>query len=457
MSDTIKKDHRELMNGLNSNNHASKTRIRWGVAGFMWFAIAVNYLDRTVLSAAAPHLIKDLGISIETMGIIMSAFFWTYALCQIPAGMVSDRFGQKKGLGFSVLIWSMATSAMGLASGFVSLLSLRLFLGAGEAGAYPSNAGITAKWFPDRERGTVSGLFDSAGKFGGAIALPLIAWMIAMLDWRLTFVIVGSLGIFWSVLWYFFFSDTPEENKFISQEEVNYIRNGQVMKHGGGKHTHPMKWYQLLRYRNVWAMCLGFFTSNYISYFFITWLPMYLMKDKGMDLISMGLIAAVPMLCGMFAEIIAGYVSDKMRASGRFSLTATRKIIMVTGMTMALCIGIAPFTNNITLIVVLLCLAKSGTAISASQNWAMPGDIAPRNMTSTLAGLQNMVANFGGVAGPIVTGFIVSSTGSFNMALIFSGAVGFTGILIYLFLLKDIKPLDDDNGKEPLRREPLTE
>jgi ACS family glucarate transporter-like MFS transporter len=416
------------------------TKVRYIVAALMWLAIAINYIDRTVLSAAAPHLSKELSIPADEMGFILSAFFWSYALLQIPAGWFADRFGQKIGLGVSVALWSVATSATGLATGFFSLFAMRLGLGVGEAGAYPSNAGITSKWFPDRERGTVSGLFDSASKFGGAVAMPLIVWLIAMVGWRMTFVAIGAMGVVWAIVWFWFFSETPETHRAINPAEVEYIRGGQALKHGANK-TIAMKWYELLRYRNIWAMCLGFFTINYISYFFITWLPTYLVKQKGMGMIEMGFVAALPLMTGLVAEIGAGWLSDRVVRSGRLSLTATRKTFLITGLAMALCIGLAALTQSVVLTVILLCVAKGGTTVSASQVWSLPGDVAPQNTTSVVAGLQNMVSNFGGVVGPIVTGFIVAQTGSFNAALLFSAFIGFLGILNYALLLGEVKPL----------------
>ncbi|WP_152647561.1 MFS transporter, partial [Rhodopseudomonas palustris] len=405
--------------GLVSAAEAKATKVRWIVAGLMWSAIAINYIDRTVLSVAAPHLSKELSIPADQMGFILSAFFWSYALLQIPAGLLADRFGQKRGLGASVGLWSFATAATGLATGFYSLFAMRLGLGVGEAGAYPSNAGIASKWFPDRERATISGLFDSASKFGGAVAMPLIVWLMAMVGWRMTFVVIGAVGIVWTLIWWLFFTETPEKHPMMNKAELDYIRGGQAMKHGEDDSI-SMRWYELLRYRNVWAMCLGFFTINYISYFFITWLPTYLVREKGMGMIQMGFIAALPLLAGLVAEIIAGMASDRIVRSKRLSLTATRKLFLIGGLTMALCIGLAAIAESVALTVALLCVAKAGTTIAASQVWALPGDVAPKNMTSVLAGLQNMVSNFGGVVGPIVTGFIVVKTGSFNAALLFS-------------------------------------
>lgn len=416
------------------------TKMRWIVAALMWLAIAINYIDRTVLSAAAPHLIQELSIPADQMGFILSAFFWSYALLQIPAGWFADRFGQKIGLGLSVGLWSIATSMTGLATGFYSLFAMRLGLGIGEAGAYPSNAGIVSKWFPDRERATMAGLFDSASKFGGAIAMPLIVWLIALVGWRLTFVVIGSFGVIWAIVWWLFFTETPETHPLINKAEVNSIRNDQVTKHGEDRVV-PMRWYELLRYRNIWAMCLGFFTINYISYFFITWLPTYLVKQKGMGMMEMGFVASLPLLSGLVAEIVAGMVSDRVVRSKLLSLTATRKLFLIAGLTMALCIGLAAVVENVWVVVALLCIAKAGTTVSASQVWALPGDVAPKNMTSVIAGLQNMVSNFGGVIGPIVTGFIVAQTGSFNAALLFSAGIGLLGILNYALLLGKVRPL----------------
>jgi ACS family glucarate transporter-like MFS transporter len=406
----------------------------------MWTAIAINYIDRTVLSAAAPHLSSELSIPADQMGFILSAFFWSYAMLPLPAGWLADRFGQKIGLGASVGLWSFATSATGLATGFYSLFAMRLGLGVGEAGAYPSNAGIASKWFPDRERATISGLFDSASKFGGAVAMPLIVWMIALIGWRMTFVVIGAIGVLWAIVWWWFYTETPETHPLMNKAEVEYIRGGQAMKHGEDN-TIAMKWYELLRYRNIWAMCLGFFTINYISYFFITWLPTYLVKEKGMGMIQMGFVASLPLLAGLVAEIVAGMASDRVVRSKRLSLTATRKLFLIAGLTMALCIGLAAVAESVVLTVALLCIAKAGTTVAASQVWALPGDVAPKNMTSMVAGLQNMVSNFGGVVGPIVTGFIVAQTGSFTAALLFSAAVGLLGILNYALLLGKVEPI----------------
>ncbi len=423
-----------------------KSNVRWVVAGLMWAAIAINYIDRTVLAAAAPFITKEFSITPSQMGIIMSGFFWSYALLQIPAGWFADRLGQKITLGFAVAWWSVATALTGLGTGFKSILGFRVALGVGEAAAYPSNAGIASKWFPDRERATVSGLFDSGSKFGGAVAMPLIVWLISMFGWKMTFVIIGLAGVIWAAIWFFYYKEIPEKHTGVNAAELKHIREGQSNKAGLDKEQ-PMKWYELLKYRNIWAMCLGFFMINYTSYFFITWLPTYLVKEKGMGMLAMGFAAMMPLLIAMVVEVAAGWASDKVYSKGWLSLTATRKVFLIGGLLMASCIGLAAFAESAVMAVVLLCIAKSGTTVAASQVWALPGDVAPKNMTSVVAGLQNSVSNMGGVVGPIVTGAILQATGSFTMALLLSSGLLLIGILNYAFLLGKVQHIEVEEVK----------
>ncbi|HEY4805270.1 MAG TPA: MFS transporter [Paraburkholderia sp.] len=423
---------------LKAAQRQGRSRVRWWVAGLMWAAIAINYIDRTVLSAAAPRIQSEFHLSAIQMGVVMSAFFWSYALLQLPAGMLADRLGQKKVLGFAVLWWSLATAVTGIASGFRSLVALRVALGIGEAGAYPSNAGIATRWFPRTERATVAGIFDSGSKLGGAIALPLIAWMLAAFDWKLTFVLTGMLGLVWFVVWLETFTDTPAAHRRVNAAELAHIEGDKAAPTTPGARP---RWRSLLAHRNIWAMCIGFFMINYNSYFFITWLPTYLMKERGMSVLEMGWVASLPLLASIVVEILAGWASDRVYASGKLSLTATRKLFLVTGLVMASSIGLAAFAHSAAMAVLLLCIAKSGTTVAASQVWALPGDVAPENAVSMVAGMQNTVSNLGGVVGPIVTGALVGATGSFVPALVFSSVLIGIAILNYLFLLGKVEPI----------------
>lgn len=423
---------------LEASKIYKKTKMRWVIAGLMWAAIAINFLDRTTLAIATPHIMQDLHVTTQEMGMLMSAFFLCYALLQIPAGFVSEKIGQRKALGLSVLWWSIATGLTGIATGFKSLMGLRMVLGIGEAGAYPSNAAITRKWFPKSERATVGGIFDSGQKFGGAFGVPVLTWLMISIGWRETFAVLGIIGIVWSIAWWFFFKDDPADHKGVNKQELDYIRDGEVEEKDK---TMPLKWWQLLKYRNVIAMCIGFFMINYNSYFFITWLPMYLMKDRGLSFSQMGFAASLPLLCGAIIEILAGYLSDRVHSSGKMSLTKTRKLFLCIGLIMAAFIGFAAVSESLIVALILLCISKSGTVVAASQVWAIPSEIAPRNMTGIVAGIQNCISNFGGVVGPIITGFIVGYTGHFEFALLFSAFLLLIAILNFIFVLGKIEPI----------------
>ncbi|MEZ0119171.1 UNVERIFIED_ORG: ACS family D-galactonate transporter-like MFS transporter [Heyndrickxia coagulans] len=417
-----------------------RTNTRWIIALLMWAAIVINYLDRANLSAATPIIMKDLHLNSTEMGIVMSAFFWSYMLFQIPSGWLADKVGYRISLAFAVGWWSLATAFTAFARGLTSLIWLRVLLGIGESGAYPSNSGVTARWFPDRERGKVSAFFDSGSKVGTALAMPLIVWIISQFGWQFSFVVSGLLGLIWMAVWIWYYND-PEKHKYINQEELRYIRDGQT-KHDGLDKEQPLKWYQLFRYRNIWAMCVGFFMLNYAIYFFITWFPSYLVEARGMKLMNMGLVAMIPPLVGMIGEWFGGWLTDYLYYRKSFSLTVARKVNLVGGMLLATSIALAGLVTSAALSVVLLSISYAGLTIAASAIWTLPGDVAPKNMTSTVGGVQNCASNIGGILGPIITGFIVNITGSFILALLISGLAALLGAATYLFWLGDVRPIE---------------
>ncbi|MGF6952239.1 ACS family D-galactonate transporter-like MFS transporter [Neobacillus sp. B4I6] len=421
-----------------SEINQKRTNVRWKISIFMWAAIAINYLDRTVLSATTPTIMKEFGLNAAQMGIVMSAFFWTYALFQIPAGWLADKVGQRFSLALSVAWWSIATALTAFSQGMKSLLIFRTLLGMGEAGAYPSSAGVTAKWFPDRERTRVSAIFDSGSKVGTAIAMPFVVWLMTAFGWKVPFIVSGLLGLVWVTIWWAYYRD-PEKHMYVNKEELTYIRDGQVKKEGL-ENAQPMKWYQLLKYRNILAMCVGFFMLNYAIYFFITWFPTYLVQERGFQLIKMGWVSMIPPLFGLVAELFAGWFSDRLYAKG-YSLTFVRKLNLGGGMLLATAIAFAGLVNSPALSIALLSISYGGLTTAACAIWSLPGDVAPLNMTSVVGGLQNCVSNMGGILGPIVTGFIISTTHSFTPALIVSGAATLIGALTYIFWLGKVEPI----------------
>jgi ACS family glucarate transporter-like MFS transporter len=259
-----------------------------------------------------------------------------------------------------------------------------------------------------------------------------------MTGWRAAFIISGALGFILTAFWWWYYRE-PEEHKYMNAAELKYIRDGQIKRDGrGGKQ--PMQWYDLLRYRNIWAMCLGFFTTNYVSYFFYTWFPVYLTTVHKMPLMKMGLVASVPIIIAMFAEMSAGLVADKLYARG-WPITKVRKTILVIGEVMGVSIALAVFAHTIVWAIVLMTICKSGQTMANSQVWTLPGDVAPQNMTSQVASLQNTVSNLAGVVGPIVTGLILQFTRSFDYALFVIAGIAVLGALNFLFLLGKVEPI----------------
>ena len=415
-----------------------KTNTRWWIAFMMWLAIAINYIDRGNLSVAIPLMAREFDLSPAIMGIVLSAFFWPYFLLQIPAGWFADRVGHRLSFALSVGSWSVATAVTALARGTASLVGIRILLGIGEAGAYPSAAGVTSRWFPDKERSRVSSIFDSGAKFGAAVALPFTAWLILRTGWRGTFILSGIIGIAWTIAWWIYYAE-PEKHKYMNAAELKYIREGQV-KHEGLGGVQPMQWYELLKYRNIWAMCLGFFTMNYVSYFFYTWFPVYLTKVHKLPLMKMGLIASVPLIISMFVEVGSGWLADHLYARG-WPITKVRKTLLIGGGLLAASVALAIFAHTVVWAIVIMSFCKSGHAIANSQVWTLPGDVAPQNMTSQVASLQNTVSNLAGVVGPIVTGVILQVTQSFDWALIVLASIAVLGAMNYLFFLGKVEPI----------------
>jgi MFS transporter, ACS family, D-galactonate transporter len=417
-----------------------RTSVRWKISLLMFGAIAINYLDRTNLSAAAPVIMKEFNFNPTQMGFILSAFFFSYTLFQIPSGWLADRLGQRLVLGGAVIWWSAATMCIAFCRSLPSFIGARVFLGIGEAAAYPSNAGVTAKWFPDKERARATVIFDCGNKFGTAFAMPLIVWLMVEYGWKTPFIVSGLLGFVWAVVWFLYYSD-PEKSKYANKEEISYIRAGQANKHGLGDNTAPLRWYQLLRYRNIQAMCIGFFMSNYAIYFYITWFPTYLVKERGMSLIKMGWVAMIPPLAALTVGLISATIADWFYARG-VPKTTVRKICLVGGMLTASSIGLAGLITTDVGAVALLTLSYCGLAVSGPALWTLPGDVAPRNMTSTVGALQNCVSNVGGILGPIVTGYVVTTMHSFVPALVITGVATLIGAMNYAFYLGEVKHIE---------------
>lgn len=415
-------------------------RIRWLMIAFCFFAIAINYIDRINLAIAAPHIKHDLGLDDTSMGLILGAFFWTYALMQIPVGRMIDRVGARVGLAVAVGWWSLFTVFTAFGRGFTSIFAVRLMLGLGESGGYPGCAKVVYSWFAKKERATASGIFDAGPRAGSAIALPLVAWLISTWNWETSFAVTGGLGLAWVVIWLLFYRE-PEAMKGLNEQErqnlledrsVPAVDKNEKVNIGG-----------LFRYRTVWGMMIGFFCMNFATYFFVTWFPTYLTMAHGFSLKELGTLGAIPALMGIPGSLLGGVVSDWLFRKG-FSLTIARKTCLIAGMLLSSVIAFAAFTNSIALILTLFSLTYAGLAFTAANIWTLPADVAPSSSyVGTLGGIQNFAGNLAGIVTASFTGMMLSfSHGSFVVPLLVAGGICLFGAINFMFIMGRIEPLE---------------
>ncbi|QCP53990.1 MFS transporter [Trinickia violacea] len=405
-------------------------KMRWMVIFLCFLAIAINYIDRANMAVAAPDIQKALDIGPAQMGLLLSGFFWTYALMQMPFGWFVDRVGARIALPLAVGWWSLFTALTAGASSVAAMFGCRLMLGVGEAGAYPSCAKLVSQWFRPEQRALATSLFDSGSRVGSAVSIPLIALIVSTMGWKAAFVLTGLLGVIWVLGWLVVYRN-PDEDASAHAEAL-------TSKDAGGDVT----WASLFRHRTMWGMMLGFFCLNFAIYFFITWFPSYLVETRGFSLKSLGTLGMIPALMAIPSGWLGGWVSDAIYRRG-WSLTAARKTCMVGGMLMSSTITLSAFTSNTWLMLAFFGIAYGSLAFAAASIWALPGDVAPTpRHVASIGGIQNFASNLAGIVITTFTGLMVQLTkGSFTVPLVVAGAFCLLGAFSYLVIVGRIEPL----------------
>ncbi len=416
--------------------------MRWLIIGMAFLGTAINYIDRANLGVAEVMIRAELGLTKGQMGLILSAFFFTYAFGQLPAGWIVDRIGARLTYTGACLWWSFFTALTAAGTGFRSLFALRLCLGLGEAGAYPSNAKATSEWFPRKERGVASSIFDSGSRIGTALSLPLVSAILYYFGWRWSFVVSGVIGVIWASLWYAFYR-RPEEHPWVTPEELKYIQDGGARSESKeAEISAQMRWRDLFAYRTVWGMALGFFCLSFVIYFYITWFPTYLREARGFTAMQVGTLGMIPPLIASVGGWCGGLLSDRLYRRG-MSLTAARKIPIVLGMLGSSVIFFAAHAPDTVTAVALLSLSYASLAFAAAGVWALPGDVAPSpNLVGSLGGIQNCASNMAGIVlGPFM-GYVLDFTkNDYVLCLSIAAGVGLFGALVYAFVVGKIEPL----------------
>ncbi len=396
----------------------------------------INYMDRATLSVANEFIRADLGLSLGQMGVLLSAFSWSYALCQLPVGALVDRVGPRWLLGIGLVIWSVAQAAGGLCATFGWFVIARIALGIGEAPQFPAAARVVSNWFPPRSRGTPTGIYNSASPLGVALAPLCLAPLIAATSWHWAFFVTGGLGLVAAVFWVALYRDPVREKMTI--EERAYLDAGVAAE--AAPTMSFAAWSALFRHRTTWGMMLGFFGSVYLNWVYLTWLPGYLRTERHMELTSAGLVASIPFLCGFAGALVAGWASDRVARLASSPLSGRRNAVVVATLGMvAFTIPAALVESNVAAVAcisVVIFLANASSACA----WSLATVAAPPSRIASLGAIQNFAGFLGGALAPILTGYI-AQTWSFVPALLTGAAIAFVGAMSYLFLV--VRPVPE--------------
>ncbi|WP_161812554.1 MFS transporter [Steroidobacter agaridevorans] len=427
---------------VKADTGAVRSRARLTVLGLITVGTMINYLDRAVLGVAAPSMTRELGLDAVVMGIVFSAFSWTYAAAQIPGGAFVDRVGARLSYFWSVSIWSVFTLLQGLASGLVSLLTFRLGLGVAEAPCYPTNSRVLSTWFPQHERARATGVYSVGQYFGLAFLSPLLFWIVAELGWRALFVIAGVAGLLFAAVWLKIYRD-PQDHPTVNRAELDYIEAGGGLGYRGT--ATPFAWRNigaLLKHRQVLGASIGQFAGNSTLVFFLTWFPTYLATERNMGWLKVGFYAVMPFIAASVGVLVGGWVSDTIiRRTG--SATLGRKLPILTGLLLASTIVIANFVDSDQVVIAVLSVAFFGQGM-VNLGWTLITDVAPKRLIGLTGGVFNLCANLAGIVTPLVIGVIVGATGSFFYALAYIAFVALIGALSYIFIVGEVKPVAMD-------------
>jgi MFS family permease len=400
------------------------TRARRTMLAFALGAMAVAYLDRVCISTAAPAIKADLGLDDAQMGYVFSAFTLAYALFEVPSGWLADRFGARATLTRIVLWWSAMTAATGAATGFASLVALRWLFGMGEAGVLPSLSRAFSRWLPVRERGSAFGLTLMAAALGGAATQPIVVALLERVSWRHAFPIFGSVGLFFAAAWWWWFRDDPHTHRSVNAAELALIGNDPPAEHP------RVPWGVMLRSRNLMVLCAMYFGAIYGWYFYLTWLPTYLLRARGFELSAVGWLAALPLLGIATGSLVGGALTDVL--ARRYGPRIALRTPGVVGLPLAaLAIVAAVVTTDPRAAALYLAAAAGLAALGVAPGWSVCLAIGGRH-AGVVSGAMNTFGNLGGVTSPIVVGWCLTLWGSWEAPLYTVAALYVVAALCWL-------------------------
>ena len=408
------------------------SNIRWWVAGTIFLATTINYIDRQALSVAAPVIRKDLGLSNEQYGWIVSSFLLAYAIMQMTSGRLIDVLGTKKGFSLAVIWWSIANMLHAFGRGMLSLGIFRFLLGIGEAGNYPAAMKAISEWFPKEERTKAVGVLNMGPGLGAIIAPPLMAWLILDFGWKIAFVITGAIGFLWLVLWRWVYYE-PEQHPRITAKELAFIRNGQ--EDASSKNALP--WLHYFQYKEVWGLALSRFVSDGAFYFFVFWLPSWLADAKGFSLVEIGMFAWIPFLLSDVGSFVGGWTGGQLMKQG-VSLDAARKWIIWIGAILVIPVLGCLYIESPYWAIALISFSLFATQFKQASLFTLPIDLFSKKDAASVWGISGSAGSFGAMLFTPVIGWLVDTI-SYSPVFVIVSFLHILSAVLVMLLIPQVK------------------
>lgn len=393
---------------------------RWAVVVMLFTGMLISYIDRGALSIAAAPIMAEFGVGAAATGALLSAFFWTYTFCQVPAGYLVDRFGIRWPYAAGFAFWSLSSAAVGLTTTLSQMLGLRILLGAGEAMAPAASVSFIGQNFAKKEQGIPTALYVSGMTLGPAAGALLGALIIPQFGWRALFLITGCGALVWLVPWLLL----APKGSFRVKPKAEVERK------------QPLPWRMLISLPAFWGLTIGAFFYSYYSFFLLTWLPGYLVMERGYSFPRMGAYTAIPYVGTVVVSFLAARAADRWIGRGGRPVYV-RRLFVCAGFLTGSSILLLLVAHSQTAVLAILMGSLFGTGLASSNYWALTQAIAPEALVGRVTGYQNSVASLAGLTAPVITGFVVEKTKSFDIAIMFAGGSLLVGLAAYVLSLRE--------------------
>jgi MFS transporter, ACS family, hexuronate transporter len=402
-------------------------RMRWILGALMFLAGMINYLDRSALGVAAPLIRQDLHLDAAQLGIVFSSFSFGYALFCFIGGYASDRFGPRRVLGVSMVVWSIFCGLTAIAWSVGSLLVLRILFGMGEGPIGSTFNKTVRNWFPHGQQASAVSVANAGTPLGAAVAGPIVGLLALGVGWRVAFIIIALIGIVWVVAWYAIATDHPAQNNRVTAEEQAEYAAGQHTQPPASATRQPLG--QLIARPAVLATAFAFFGYSCILFFFLTWFPTYLVSARHLSIASMSFATTIPWLVGFIGLMVGGPLCDLIfRLTGN-PILARKLVLVVCLLVAAAGIALAGLADTVFSAVALMTVSVFFMYLTGNTYWAIILDTIEQDRVGGVSGFVHFIANCGGIVAPLATGFIVQQTGSFLAAFVATGAIAVLGAL----------------------------